>query len=83
MAVINIRIDDKLKHDAEKVLNELGLTVSDAVRVYFSKIKNTKGIPFEMKIDKTEIWDHDTAIREALKDVKDGRISKSYTDMKN
>ncbi len=50
MVNLNIRIDEKLKEDAEIVLSRLGLTVSDAVRLFFAQVRNTRSIPFELKL---------------------------------
>lgn len=49
MVNLTIRIDEKLKADAESVLARLGLTASDAVRLFFAQIRNTRSIPFELK----------------------------------
>lgn len=49
MININIRIDEQLKKDTEVILDSLGLTISDAVRIYFSQIRNTRSIPFMLK----------------------------------
>jgi addiction module RelB/DinJ family antitoxin len=80
MTTLNIRIDENLKNDVEKVLCQLGLTTSDAVRIFFSQIRNTQSIPFELKL-----YDEPTkmaiqAIEESEDDVKNGRVSKPYTD---
>ena len=50
MGQINVRIDDKLRKSAEKVLRPLGLSHSDAIRIYYYKIINTNSIPFDLSI---------------------------------
>ena len=50
MVNLNIRIDEKLKEDAENILARLGLTASDAIRLFFAQIRNTRSIPFELKL---------------------------------
>jgi DNA-damage-inducible protein J len=49
-AFVRARIDETLKTDAAAVLAEMGLTVSDVVRIVLTKIAKEKGLPFEMRI---------------------------------
>jgi len=43
---VQIRIDTKLKNEAEKTLNKLGLDLPTAFRIFLNKINITGGIPF-------------------------------------
>ncbi len=49
-AFVRARIDEKIKNEAAKVLAEMGLTVSDVVRISLTKIAKEKALPFEMRI---------------------------------
>lgn len=51
MANLNIRIDDALKHQAEQVFSELGLSMSAATTIFFKQVVRHNGIPFELKVD--------------------------------
>ena len=51
MANVNIRVDDKLKHEAESVFSELGLSMSTATNVFYRQVVRYGGIPFELRID--------------------------------
>lgn len=46
---INVRIDAKLKKDAEKLFSDLGLTMSSAITLFLRSAVNNDGIPFEIK----------------------------------
>lgn len=46
---INIRIEPSLKEQAEETLNYLGLTMSEAVNLFFRQVVINEGIPFEIK----------------------------------
>lgn len=46
---INIMVDKKVKENATKVLDELGLSMSMAITVYLKQIVKTKSIPFRIK----------------------------------
>ena len=48
-AFVRARIDEKLKNEAAAVLAEMGLTVSDVVRIALTKIAKEKALPFDMR----------------------------------
>jgi len=47
---VRARIEPKLKHDVEHILDELGLSFSEAIELYLRQIKLNNGIPFAIKI---------------------------------
>ena len=47
---INTRIEPAIKHKAEKILNKLGLTNAEAIRIFYKQICLREGIPFEIKL---------------------------------
>ena len=47
---LNIRIDQSLKTETEVVLNQLGMTMADAIRMTFRQIVMQKGLPFDVKV---------------------------------
>jgi DNA-damage-inducible protein J len=47
-AFVRARIDEKLKEEAAAVLADMGLTVSDVVRIVLTKVAKEKALPFEM-----------------------------------
>jgi DNA-damage-inducible protein J len=47
---LNVRIDSDTKKEAAEILDDLGLTISQAISAYFKQIILTKGIPFEIKM---------------------------------
>ena len=44
---IRARIEPKLKADAESILDDLGLDLSDAIRVSYRQVVLRKGLPFD------------------------------------
>ena len=46
---INIRVDSKLKKEAEDLFGDLGLTMSSAITIFLRSAVNNNGIPFEVK----------------------------------
>ena len=47
-----LRIDDKLKHDCEVVLDDLGLSMAGAVTIFLKQVVKQRGIPFAITCDK-------------------------------
>lgn len=47
-AYIRARIDQELKDDATAVLDSLGLTVSDVMRMMLTRIAREKALPIEL-----------------------------------
>ena len=47
---IQARIDPQIKEEARGVLDELGMSMSEAIVVYLKQIILRRGIPFELKL---------------------------------
>lgn len=48
--MIHVRVDDDVREDASAVLAALGLSVSDAVRLFLHRIVASQGLPLELKL---------------------------------
>ena len=46
---VRARVDEALKNEAAAVLADMGLTVSDAVRIALTKIAKEKALPFDLR----------------------------------
>ncbi|MGH7450210.1 MAG: type II toxin-antitoxin system RelB/DinJ family antitoxin [bacterium] len=51
---INIRLESRLRDEAEKVLGNLGVSLGEAVKIFLSQVVLQKGFPFEVKIPNQE-----------------------------
>ena len=49
-STVRARIDEKTKKKAQSVLAEMGLTVSDAIRLMLLRVASEKALPFEVKV---------------------------------
>lgn len=67
--MIHTRIDQKLKHEAESIFNALGINTTEAIRIFFTKVVMTRGIPFELKIPN----------RKTLKAIEDSRLNQNLS----
>jgi DNA-damage-inducible protein J len=65
-AFIRTRIEPELKEEVVDILQTLGLSLTEAITVFFKMIKLNRGLPFEVKIPNEETL-------EALEDARLGR----------
>lgn len=49
-ALVTARIDPELKQETEKVFNELGLTTTQAITLFFKQVNMRQGLPFTVSI---------------------------------
>jgi DNA-damage-inducible protein J len=48
-ALIQARIEPELKNDVDLILGDNGLDIPTAIRMYFAKIRQVGGIPFDVR----------------------------------
>ncbi|EKD48257.1 MAG: hypothetical protein ACD_65C00045G0003 [uncultured bacterium] len=89
MSTIQIRIDEKTKNSAKKVLDDVGMDMSSAIKVYLRQIVINKGIPFRLVTENGMTIGEEVAILNAsgearigknVKKVKGWSEAKSYLD---
>ena len=49
-AMIRARTQAELKTEVEVIFKELGLSVTEAINLFFTQVKLHRGLPFEVKI---------------------------------
>ena len=70
-SMLHVRVDDQLKAQATEALAEVGLTISDAVRILLTRVAHEGGLPAGLAADpdaydawfRAKVW-------EALNDVR-------------
>lgn len=50
-AILRTRIDPRRKARVEKILDQLGMTSTQAVNMFFAQIERRKAIPFPVSIE--------------------------------
>lgn len=70
-ALVQARIDPAIKERAAAVLGEMGITVSDAVRILLSRTAAEGALPFELtqSSSKHDAWFR-VKVQEALDDLR-------------
>jgi DNA-damage-inducible protein J len=61
-SMVHVRVNEKIKAQATKALTAMGMSVSDAVRVFLTRVAADKRLPFELKVPNAETR---AAMREA------------------
>lgn len=48
MSTIQVRIDEKIKKQSQKILDEIGMDLSGAIKIYLKQIIIKEGLPFKV-----------------------------------
>lgn len=67
-ASVRARIEPHVKKNAEHVLDQLGLSMSEAISLYLNQIVHHNGIPFSIKIPNEET-------RKAIQEAREGKTT--------
>ena len=62
--MIRARVEPELKQEAEKVFAALGLSVTEAITLYYKQVTVHQGLPFSVRIPNAETL-------EAMRQVRD------------
>jgi DNA-damage-inducible protein J len=53
-AFVRARVDEQIRNEAAAVLDDMGLTVSDVIRITLTKVAKEGALPFELKVPNAE-----------------------------
>ena len=53
-SMLHIRVDDETKTQATAALAAMGLSMSDAVRIFLKRVVNDQAFPLELKVPNAE-----------------------------
>ena len=73
MTQISFRIDKNVKSDAEKVLNEIGLSMSAAITVFLRKMARERRIPFELSADPFYSDENQAYLMKSVRELREGK----------
>lgn len=74
-----VRVEPEIKERAEKILEQLGIPMSNAVGMFLRQIVFQRGIPFEMKLPSFE---EPVAFRSLTKEQFNTEINKGMEDLR-
>jgi len=52
--MVHVRVDENLKNQAAETLDDIGLSLSDAIRIFLKRVVAEKAIPFEVRVPNVE-----------------------------
>lgn len=73
MAQISLWVDDDVKYDAEKNLDDIGISMSTAINVFLKAVIRENGIPFELAVDSFYSKENMAELERRLADLRSGR----------
>ncbi len=73
-ATIRARVEPNLKEEAETVFAQLGLSATQAIRLFYRQVTLQRGLPFEVKVPNAET-------REALRQAREREDLTEYRDL--
>lgn len=71
---IRARIEPSLKINVEKILEKLGLTQTEAIKIFYKQIELVQGLPFDVKIPNAKT-------KKAIEDSIKGKNQKKFSDV--
>lgn len=73
MAQISLRIDDEVKKNAEKTLNEIGLSMSTAINIFLKTVVRENRIPFELSADPFYSRENTKELERRVANIRSGK----------
>jgi DNA-damage-inducible protein J len=70
--IVRARIDSELKMKASAVLSEMGLSVSDAIRLLLVRVAAEGALPFDLRVPNVET-------QAAMRDARQGNVRRFDT----
>ena len=68
---IRARVEPTLKHEAEAVFSQLGLSATEAITLFYTQVTLQHGLPFAVKLPNAET-------REALRQAREDETLTEY-----
>jgi DNA-damage-inducible protein J len=69
--MIRARVEPALKHEAETVLDKLGMTPTEAITLFYKQVTLYRGLPFPVRIP-------NAATRKALREARSRKNIESF-----
>jgi addiction module RelB/DinJ family antitoxin len=79
--LLRARVDSARKIRADKILGRYGLTPAQAINVFYAKVDEADGLPFDLRPDETAEWLANPEFMAHLTRVQAGRVK--YSEAKD
>ena len=81
MAQISLRIDDEVKRNAERTLDEIGLSMSTAINIFLKTVVRENRIPFELSADPFYSRENISELERRVADIRSGKSTLKEHDL--
>jgi len=81
MTQINILVDDEIKHNAERIFDDIGLNMSTAINAFLKKVARERRIPFELSEDLFYSENNIRYLETIMNDIKEGKAHFAEHDL--
>ena len=72
-AMINFRIDEKIKKEMEKICREMGMSLTTAFTIFATKVTKERRIPFEITADPFYSESNIKYLEKVIADIESGK----------
>ena len=72
-AMINFRIDEKIKKEMEKICREMGMSMTTAFTIFATKVTKERRIPFEITADPFYSESNIKYLKKVIADIESGK----------
>lgn len=73
MAQISLRVDDEVKRNAERTLDDIGLSMSAAINIFLKAVARENRIPFELAADPFYNRENIAELERRVADIQSGK----------
>lgn len=80
-ALVNFRMDEKLKKDMEETCRDLGLNMTTAFTIFAKKMTREKRIPFDVSIDPFYSEENINYLKRVISDIDSGKAKLQEHDL--
>ena len=83
MVQVKILVDDNIKREAEKIFDDIGISMSTAINIYLKAVVRENRIPFELSADPFYLDANMSRLRESIRQVRDGEKELTEHEIEN
>ena len=84
MINLQIRIDDKLKEDAQKVANDMGMDLTTAVRIFLKQMVTDRAMPFRPDLDPFYSAKNQEMLKASIAQIETGKaVTKTLSELED
>lgn len=83
MVQVKILVDDNIKREAEKIFDDIGISMSTAINIYLKAVVRENRIPFELSADPFYSDTNMSRLRESIRQVRDGEKKLTEHEIEN